>query len=84
VSGSVPVPQRFAALAVLQERESRLSAIQRLSVVDAAARWLDDDAGDELAYALLDAVCSNSSTTGHVYLALITPSPDGNPAPDKP
>lgn len=84
VSESVSAPQRLAAVAVLQEREERLSALQRLSVVDAAARWLDDDAGDELAYALLDAVCSNPSTTGHVYLALITPSPGDAASTDQP
>jgi hypothetical protein len=40
-------------------------------VVDAAARWLDEDAGDELAYALLGAVCSAEATASRAYLALL-------------
>jgi hypothetical protein len=45
---------------VLKDREHQLSAIQRLAVVDSAARWLSDEAGDELAWALLAAVCSDA------------------------
>ena len=69
-------PQRLAAVGVLAEREERLSAVQRFAVVDAAARWMDEDAGDELAYALLSAVCSTDAATSHAYLALLSPPPD--------
>jgi hypothetical protein len=71
--GSVAAPQRLAAVGVLADRESRLSAVQRFAVVDAAARWLDDEAGDELAYALLAAVCESDVTTNQVYVALLAP-----------
>src|SRR5213075_271591 len=51
--------QRLAAVAVLAERESRLSAVQRLTLVDAAAWWLTDSSGGEdLARALLAAACT--------------------------
>ncbi|MGH3778328.1 MAG: hypothetical protein ACRDRR_21735 [Pseudonocardiaceae bacterium] len=71
---TVPGGQRLAAVAVLGEREARLSAVQRLALVDAAAWWLSDPSGgQELAHALLAATCSEEVTTEHVYLALITP-----------
>lgn len=70
---AVPNRQRLAAVAVLAERETGLSAVQRLALVDAAAWWLSEPSGgQELAYALLGAVCSDV-TTEHAYLALITP-----------
>ena len=75
--GSLTVPsrQRLDAVAVLVERESRLSALQRLALVDAAASWLSEpNGGDQLAYALLGAACTAEVTTEQVYLALITPS----------
>jgi hypothetical protein len=66
--------QRLAAVAVLGERETRLPAVQRLVLVDAAAWWLaDPSGGQELAYVLLAATCSEEVTTEYVYLALITP-----------
>ncbi len=65
--------QRLAAVTVLRERESQISPIQRIAVVDAAARWLGEDAGEELARALLEAVCSTRMTAIVVYLALIEP-----------
>jgi hypothetical protein len=72
---TVPSGQRLAAVAVLGEREERLSAVQRLALVDAAAWWLSDpNGGQELAHALLAANCSTEVTTEHVYLALITPA----------
>lgn len=78
--------QRLAAVAVLAERESKLSAVQRLALVDAAAWWLSEPSGgQELAYALLGAACSDV-TTERAYLALITPSdapgdqPEGLPS----
>jgi hypothetical protein len=71
---TIPSGQRLAAVAILGERETRLSAVQRLALVDAAAWWLaDPSGGQELAYALLAATCSEEVTTEHVYLALITP-----------
>jgi hypothetical protein len=72
-SQTVPSRQRLNAVAVLAERESRLSALQRLALVDAAASWLSEpNGGDQLAYALLGA-CTAEVTTEQVYLALITP-----------
>jgi hypothetical protein len=71
---TVPSRQRLAAVAVLAEREARLSAVQRLALVDAAAWWLTDPAGgQELAHALIDGACADRVTAEHVYLALITP-----------
>lgn len=71
----IPNRQRLAAVAVLGERETQLSAVQRLALIDAAAWWLSEpDGGEELAYALLAASCTAKVTTEHVYLALITPS----------
>jgi len=65
--------QRLAAVTVLRERESQISPVQRIAVVDAAARWLGEDAGEELARALLEAVCSRRMSANFVYLALIEP-----------
>jgi hypothetical protein len=48
----IPDRQRLAAVAALGEREARLSAIQRLALVDAAAWWLSGlNGGEEFAYA---------------------------------
>ena len=70
--------QRLAAVALLGTRETQLSAVQRLALVDAAAWWLTDPHGGEhLAHALLAATCTAQVTTEHVYLALITP-PDNH------
>jgi hypothetical protein len=67
-----PTPaQRLAAAAVLNEREHRITPVQRIAVVDAAARWLAEDSGEELAQALLQAVCTEPTTASFVYLALI-------------
>jgi hypothetical protein len=67
-----PTPaQRLAAVSVLQQRERRITAVQRIAVVDSAARWLAEDAGEELAQALLEAVCTERTTANFVYLALI-------------
>lgn len=71
--GSVPAGQRLAAVDVLREREPDLSAAQRIAVVDSAAGWMDEPAGDELAYALLRAACSTDVTTSQTYIALLTP-----------
>ncbi|MBV8994518.1 MAG: DUF1311 domain-containing protein [Pseudonocardiales bacterium] len=79
----IPNRQRLAAVAVLGERETQLSAVQRLALVDAAAWWLSEpNGGEEFAYALLAASCTAEVTTEHAYLALITPSDDGEaPSP---
>jgi hypothetical protein len=70
----VPSRQRLDAVAVLAERESRLSALQRLALVDAAASWLSEpNGGEQLAHALLGAACTTDVTAEHAYLALITP-----------
>jgi hypothetical protein len=70
----VPSRQRLDAVAVLAERETRLSALQRLALVDAAASWLSEpNGGEQLAHALLGAACTTDVTAEHAYLALITP-----------
>ncbi len=79
VSEGVTAPQRLAAAEVLSQREERLSAVQRVAVVDAAAWWLGEEAGDQLAWALLEAVCSASTTTGQVYVALLGQTEDAAP-----
>jgi hypothetical protein len=74
----IPHRQRLAAVAVLGEREPQLSAIQRVALVDAAALWLSEpNGGEQLAYALLAASCSEAVTAEHIYLVVITPS-DGS------
>ncbi|MGH3273195.1 MAG: hypothetical protein ACRDNZ_02580 [Streptosporangiaceae bacterium] len=65
--------QRLAAVTVLREREHSITPIQRIAIIDAAARWLGEDSGDELARALLEAACSGGMTANFVYLALIEP-----------
>jgi hypothetical protein len=81
----IPNRQRLAAVAVLGERESRLSAVQRLALVDAATWWLSEpNGGEELAYALLAASCTAEVTTEHVYLTLITPPDVTNDECDAP
>ena len=74
-SHTVPSRQRLDAVAVLAERETRLSSLQRLALVDAAASWLSEpNGGDQLAHALLGAACTTEVTAEHAYLALITSS----------
>jgi hypothetical protein len=65
--------QRLAAVAVLHERDQRITAVQRIAVIDAAARWLGEDSGEELAQALLLAACTDAITANFAYLALIEP-----------
>ena len=76
----IPNRQRLAAVAVLGEREERLSAVRRLALVDAAAWLSEPNGGQEFSCALLAASCTAEVTTEHVYLALITPS--GGPDDD--
>jgi len=45
-----------------------------MAVVEAAARWMEEDAGNELAHALLASVCSTTVITNEVYLALLMPA----------
>jgi hypothetical protein len=66
--------QRIDAAGVLRDREPRLSPVQRLAVIDAAARWMEEDAGDELAFALLRAVCSSEAVASQTYVELLSPS----------
>ena len=72
-SGVVSQTQRLAAVTVLRDRQKGLSALQRIAVVDAAARWMEEDAGSELAHSLLASVCSTAVITNEVYLALLVP-----------
>ena len=65
--------QRLAAVAVLRDRDQRITPVQRIAVIDAAARWLAEDAGEELAQALLQAACADAITANFAYLALIEP-----------
>ena len=76
---TVPSRQRLAAVAVLDEQESRLSAMQRVALIDAAAWWLTDPSGGtDLARALLAAACTNEAAIQRAYLALITPTDDSH------
>jgi hypothetical protein len=79
--GSVPSSARLAAVAVLNERESRLSAIQKLALVDAAAWWLGETTADgpRLAQALLEAACTSGLAAQDAYIALIQPPPSQQP-----
>ncbi len=63
--------QRLAAMAVLRERVPGMTPVQGVAVVDAAARWLAEDNGEDLAQALLQAACRDPLTANFVYLALI-------------
>ena len=69
--------QRLAAVAVLRERLPRITPVQGIAVVDAAARWLGEGAGEDLAQALLQAACGDPITANFVYLALIEPPGGG-------
>ena len=66
--------QRALALTELSRCEARLTSLQRIAVVDAAA-WLLTDAngGDDLAYALLEAACTSTDAVGTTYFALTAP-----------
>src|SRR6185437_4553122 len=60
--------QRLAAVTVLRDREPDLTPIQGIAVIDAAARWLAEGNGEELAQALLQAACRDAITANFVYL----------------
>ncbi len=78
--GSVPSQQRLAAVGVLRTVEPAMSPVERIAVVDAAARWIQEDAGDELAFALLRAACSSEMNASQAYVELISPAPAATPA----
>ena len=73
--------QRMNAAGVLRDREPRLSPVQRIAVIDAAARWMEEDAGDELAFALLRAACLSELAASQAYVELLSP---GSSAGDEP
>jgi hypothetical protein len=66
--------QRLAATAVLRERQPGITPVQGIAVIDAAARWLAEGTGEELAQALLQAACRDAITANFVYLTLIEPA----------
>jgi hypothetical protein len=70
--------QRLTAVAVLRERQPRITPVQGIAVVDAAARWLRESSGEEMAQALLQAACGDPITANFVYLALIEPPGSGD------
>jgi len=73
-----PTPaQRLEAVSVLAQRDPRITPLQRVAVIDAAARWLGEDAREELAQALLQAACADPITANFAYLALIGPPGSG-------
>lgn len=74
VPAIVSTAQRLAAVGMLGQHEPRLSFVQRVAVVDAAADWIHTYGNDDLAWALLDATCRNPASTGQTYLALLSPT----------
>jgi hypothetical protein len=68
-SGRVTSGRRMSAAAVLREVEDFDDATL-IAVVDAAARWLEEPAGDEYAWALLGAV-TDSATQQRAYGELL-------------
>jgi|SRR5579859_8052608 len=66
--------QRLAAVSVLREREPGITPVQAIAVIDGAARWLAENAGEDLAQALLQVACRDAITANFVYLALIEPA----------
>lgn len=75
--GTPSAAQRLAAVAVLREREPGITPVQGIAVIDAAARWLAEGKGEDLAQALLQAACRDAITANFVYLALIEPAGNG-------
>lgn len=56
---------------MLRVADPSLSPVERIAVVDAAARWLDEDSGGELAFALLRAACSSEVVATQAYVELL-------------
>lgn len=75
--------QRLNAAGVLRDREPRLSPVQRIAVVDAAARWMEEDAGDELAFALLRAACLSELAASQAYVELLSPVGSAGDEPER-
>lgn len=71
-AGSVPSRQRLAAIGVLRAAEPSLSPVERIAVVDAAARRLDEDRDGDLALALLRAACASEATATQAYVELVS------------
>ena len=69
--GTPSAAQRIAAIDVLRDRDPRITPVQRIAVIDAAARWLREEEGEQLAEALLQAACADAMTANFAYLALI-------------
>ncbi len=67
--GRVTSGRRMATAAVLQGTED-FDGVTLIAVVDAAARWLDEPAGDEYAWALLGAV-TDGQTQLRAYAELV-------------
>ncbi len=76
-AGTVPSRQRLAAAGVLRVAEPAMSPVERIAVVDAAARWLDEDSDGELALALLRAACSSEVVATQAYVELLSAAPGG-------
>ncbi|MFI5955530.1 hypothetical protein [Cryptosporangium sp. NPDC051539] len=72
VPQKVTTAQRLSAVAVLECHEPRLTVLQRIAVVDAAAHWVESAGGDELAWALLEAACRSTTAAGQTFTALLT------------
>ena len=81
-AGAVPTRQRLAAAGVLRVTEPTMSTVQRIAVVDAAARWLDEDSDGELALALLRAACSSDVVATQAYVELVSHAPATGDAGD--
>ncbi len=63
-------------MGVLRDREPELSAVQQIAIVDSAARWMDEEAGDELAYALLWAALVELPVSFGQVVDHLQPAPD--------
>jgi hypothetical protein len=68
-AGRVTSGRRMSAAAVLRAAED-LDDVTMIAVVDAAARWLEEPAGDEYAWALLGAV-TDAPTQQRAYGELL-------------
>ena len=71
-AGSVPSRQRLAAVGVLRAAEPTMSPVERIAVVDAAARWLDEDSDGDLALALLRAAGDSEAVAMQAYVELVS------------
>jgi hypothetical protein len=73
-AGGVPSRQRLAAVGILRVADPSMSPVERIAVVDAAARWLGEESGGELAFALLRAACSSEVVATQAYVELLAPA----------